>query len=65
MSSACGELQGQTALAIISYILLQSQNATTKPTIFIGNNKGVQQNYFSNHQQQDYMATFPLTLIYC
>jgi hypothetical protein len=43
MSSTRGELHGQTALAIISNIFLQSRNATTTPTIFVGDNKGVQQ----------------------
>jgi hypothetical protein len=43
MSSARGELQGQTTLAIISNIFLQSQNATLTPTVLISNNKGVQQ----------------------
>lgn len=42
LSSSCGELQGQTALAIISKLLLEHNNTTCNVKL-IGDNKGVQQ----------------------
>jgi ribonuclease HI len=42
MSSARGELHGQTAMAIISDILLEAHNAPTTKITLHGDNKGVQ-----------------------
>jgi hypothetical protein len=43
LSSARGEIQGQTALAIMSSTLLQAQNCPNMEVVFYGDNKGVQQ----------------------
>jgi hypothetical protein len=43
LSSARGELQGQTALAIMSSTVLNTHNETGHPVNFIGDNKGIQQ----------------------
>lgn len=40
LSSAQGEIQGQTALVIMSTKLLQSQDNPTLPVIFHGDNQG-------------------------
>jgi hypothetical protein len=42
MSSAQGELQAQTALAIMSKVLLTQNNATDIPVVLISDNKGIQ-----------------------
>jgi hypothetical protein len=42
MSSARGEIQGQTALAIMSSLLLKAQDLPNLPVIFYGDNSGVQ-----------------------
>jgi hypothetical protein len=42
LSSARGELQGQTAMAIISQVLLQWHQRPSLPTILQGDNEGVQ-----------------------
>ncbi len=42
MSSARVELHGQTAMAVMSKVLLDANNETNLPTILQGDNQGIQ-----------------------
>jgi hypothetical protein len=45
LSSTRGEHQGQTAMAIVSKLLLQTHENTSIPATLMGDNQGVQQQW--------------------
>ncbi len=60
LSSVRGELQGQTAMAIISNLLLRAHNKLDIRTTLLGENKGIQHKcanntniHLHNHQESN------------